>query len=403
MSEKNVFVFVVCGENKHIEVLNFSIKYLRRFSQNQILVVTDSRRNSIKIDHNNILDIETPAHLDHHQASIFLKTGLHKFLDLSANYCYLDSDVIALTPNVDKIFNYQYGPVTFAADHCRVNEFSPYAVNCGCLEKKNNDQQAFVEVVKKVIPDYEYDAFYKIKKGRELDRLLTEIKENPFKNLQLLYKFLMVFYLKKANCQIELENGFKYNSEKNGWIDSDRNVVMQSLFPISKKIKATSEFSFDVKKMIWVNKNRESVSYRNCNHLIEEIRHKFKINIKKKNFQHWNGGVFLFNNKSVDFLETWHQHTMDIFKDKSWKTRDQGTLAATVWQFGLQDQKTLPVEFNFIADFFNTQITYQDDKGFTQNNFKSILKPDFIHVYHEFGNSNWDIWMAIEKLLNENK
>ena len=153
--------------------------------------------------------------------------------------------------------------------------------------------------------------------------------------------------------------------------------------------------------MIWVNKKGESVSYVNCNHLIEEIKNKFNINIIDKKFQQWNGGVFLFNKDSVDFLETWHKHTLEIFKDKAWKTRDQGTLAATVWQFGMQNQKTLPIEFNFIADFFNTQITYQDDKGFTKDNFKTTIEPNFIHVYHEFGNKNWEIWMAVERLLNK--
>jgi hypothetical protein len=47
-------------------------------------------------------------------------------------------------------------------------------------------------------------------------------------------------------------------------------------------------------------------------------------------WQHWNGGVFLFDDSSVEFLSSWHEKTvMRIFDLPNWKTRDQGTLIAT--------------------------------------------------------------------------
>lgn len=87
----NCFVFVVCGSAEHISTLNLSLKFLRRYSAYPVLVVTDSSRNEIAIEHDNIIDVETPQQYSHHEASIFLKTGLHKFLpDINTNkYCYL--------------------------------------------------------------------------------------------------------------------------------------------------------------------------------------------------------------------------------------------------------------------------------------------------------------------------
>lgn len=402
MSKSDVFVFVVCGADEHINTLNFSIKALKQFSKKKIVVVTDRSRNNIdiKLEDENIIDIKTPSKFDHHQASIYLKTGLHKFVDLKDNYCYLDSDVIALNQNVDKIFDHMNGPVTFAADHCKIDSFSPYAVNCGCQERKNKDQKEFVEAIKKIIPGYEHDVIFDNEKGRELYRVLSEVKENPLKNIKLIIYYILARYIfKKSDNFIKWGGGFKYSSRKKGWIDLEGNLIMYNLTSIAKKLKKTSDFSFNKRKMEWVNKNGENVFFTNCNHLVEKINSKFNIEINKRNFQHWNGGVFLFNIKSVDFLETWHQYTMEIFNDSEWKTRDQGTLAATVWQYGLQNQKLLPSEFNFIADYYNPKITYKPEKGFTIDNFKSVLRPNFIHVYHQFGNETWEIWNAIEKIL----
>ncbi|MEI6852208.1 MAG: hypothetical protein WCL06_05165, partial [Bacteroidota bacterium] len=215
MSGKNVFVFVVCGADEHIATLNYSLNSLKRFSKNEILVVTDLLRNKINIEHDHIIDINTPQHFDHHQASIFLKTGIYKFLDLNDNYCYLDSDVIALSSHVDDIFQHQYGPVTFAADHCKINSFSPYAVNCGCYERKNKDQKAFIEAITRIIPDYKHDVIFHSEKGRELYRILNEIKENPLKNILLILNYLLARYIFKSNSNISSwGSGLKYSSRK---------------------------------------------------------------------------------------------------------------------------------------------------------------------------------------------
>src|SRR6185503_13278180 len=112
----NKFVFVACGERIQIDELHFSLKALSRFSRNEIIVITDTTRNETPIVWKNIVDIKTPAELNSHQASLFLKTSVHKFLPKESRYCYLNTNVVALSEDADKIFNHKVGPVTFAPD-----------------------------------------------------------------------------------------------------------------------------------------------------------------------------------------------------------------------------------------------------------------------------------------------
>jgi hypothetical protein len=136
---ERAFVYAVCGGAAYIRMLHRSLEYLRPRTALPIIVVTDSRRNEIAINHPNVIDVETPQRFSHHQASIFFKTGLHRVLPPDREYAYLDTDVIAVAEGVDLIFDRQSGPVTFASDltflkSC-VGTFSRYAVNCSCLER----------------------------------------------------------------------------------------------------------------------------------------------------------------------------------------------------------------------------------------------------------------------------
>jgi hypothetical protein len=132
------------------------------------------------------------------------------------------------------------------------------------------------------------------------------------------------------------------------------------------------------------------------------IKNKFNIHVNNNNWQHWNGGVFLFNESSHVFLNTWHQFTLEIFKDPNWMTRDQGTLIATAWKFGLSNHKRLPMKYNFIADYYNPNFTHSVERGFTPDNFDNIINPALIHIYHEFGHKGWEIWDRIEEIKEEN-
>lgn len=132
------WVFVVCGARLHVEVLGRALSELAKFSGVPAWVVTDSRRNEIPIVARNatVVDVATPDELDHHQASIWLKTSLLKHLPSGKTWCYLDSDVVAVRPGVDLIFDELVPPVTFTLDlpivDNNIDRFSPWAMTCSC-------------------------------------------------------------------------------------------------------------------------------------------------------------------------------------------------------------------------------------------------------------------------------
>jgi hypothetical protein len=101
-------------------------------------------------------------------------------------------------------------------------------------------------------------------------------------------------------------------------------------------------------------------------------------------------------------LDTWHQLTLDAFSLPYWKTRDQGTLIATVWKFVLQDHALLPMEFNFIADYHHPTMTYEGDLRFRLDAEKPNISPCFVHIYHHWGNENWRLWRDVSDLVYEN-
>ena len=393
MKSENIFVYVVCGDNEHIDTLNFSLKYLKHFSKNQIIVVTDLSRNKKIIDHDTIINIETPKQFNHHQASIYLKTGLYKFLDLKNNYCYIDTDVIAIDKDVDAIFSHFESPVTFASDHCSLMEFSPYAVNCNCNTKKKEKYIKLDALQLKHNPNLSITDPFLQGKAKDLLKTFYLLKRQLFSYALLILKYFIsgkIFYLNKD---------FYFDKKKKTWYYNDGRPVLYGIKGYYRKIEKESFFKWDKSKQIWLDDTFENAYIAYCNHLTEKIKSKFNIDVTEKNWRHWNGGVFLFNKSSVAFLEAWHNMTMAIFEDPDWKTRDQGTLIATAWKFGLQKHKRLPEIYNFIADYYKENITFEKEKGFSTDKFKTTIKPRFIHVYHEFGRKGWDVWDAIENII----
>ncbi|MFH2094500.1 MAG: hypothetical protein ABIJ16_02275 [Bacteroidota bacterium] len=399
MVEKNKYVFVVCGPEEHIRVLNYSVRCLKKVSRNEIIVITERKRNQAEIEHDRILDIETPAGFNDHQASIYLKTGIYKWLDMKHNYCYLDSDVIALHDDADKIFGYFKEPVTFAADHCRLDVFSPYAANCGCSENAEAKKKKFYALQKSVNPDYDPELMFLTREGRELFSRLYDIGQRPFANVFRIISYLgqKILPVKK----IRMFGRYCFDKSKKAWTVPDGSIVFFDILGAQKEIEKQGEFRFHRLKKYWYDNTGNNIFDLRCNHLIEAIEKKYGLKITPQNWQHWNGGVFLFNIISVGFLESWHRKTIENFSDPDWKTRDQGTLAATVWESGLQNHPVLPSEYNFIADFYKPAISYRKNTGFTRDNFRSTFNPRFIHVYHHFGDKNWEVWKAVEEITGE--
>ena len=389
----NKFVFVVCGAKEHLDTLHFSLRYLKHFSKNEIIVVTDALRNAIPVEHENVVDVKTPEHYTNHQASIYLKTGLNKFLPKGFTYCYLDTDVVALSDDCDNIFKQKQGPVTFAADHCRMPQFSLSAVNCDCAEH-NNERIAEIEALKK-----KYDP-----RSKWRDPIIQEKREKLLERFEIMRRNKIGYLYTSlrfnlARKKFKLDDDTFYDRKERAWHDKEGNVVIPYDENMITDIERNSGWRWNVETQRWIDADGKDVYNLACPHLAEYILKRFAIEVRDKNFQHWNGGVFLFDDASEDFMSAWFDKTMQIFEWPEWKTRDQGTLIATVWQFGLQSNPLLPKKFNFISDWNNIDIMVDEDGKFTDDAFATSLRPALIHIYHNFGRRGWGVWDYVSGLL----
>jgi hypothetical protein len=388
---ENIYVFVVCGSREHLDTLHYSIDALTRVSTKKILVVTDSTRNEIPIVHPAIIDAQTPAEYNHHQASIYLKTGLHKFLPKGNLYCYLDTDVVAVRTRVDEIFDNYVSPITFSPDHCVADQFSPSAVNCNCAKEfaawEKELKQLFIKY-KDLIREPENE-----EKKERLLKLLEEAKKD-----KLGYKLLSLRF-NMARKIFKLDSDTFLNKKEHYWHDKGGAPILYEIGVQSSVeiIESTTPYRCQTDQNgIWTRDGKNVFDAR-CLHLKEAVKATFGIEVKDNHWQHWNGGVFLFDDDSHAFLDSWHEKTMKIFTLPEWKTRDQGTLIATVWEFGLQDHPLLSRRFNLIADYLHLNIEHMGDLVFELKNEQIEIKPEFVHVYHHWADKRWDVWQAVEK------
>jgi len=390
----NKFVFVVCGGKEHIEELNFSLKFLRHFSKNEIIVLTEQKRNEIKIEHNHVINIETPIEFDNHKASIYIKTGINKFLESGHKYCYLDGDIVAINDKVDTIFDLYKSPISFASDHCRINEFSPFAMNCQCNENVINQDKEFNAKLSAVFGNINLTDESLKKQSDELQAIFSEYKLNPIKNAINNFTYLLKRYILPIKS-FRLSN-YKFNKSDKCWYNKDGKIVLFDYSYYEKKLWGTSGIRYNQKEGFWESNDGKIFEFKApcCSHLTEYINDKYGIKIPD-NWQHWNGGVFLFDDSSSDFLNYWHKTTIDEFQNPKTKTRDQRTLALTVWKFGLQSQPNIPQEFNWITEFANNNIAWKKDSGYTQDGFKTCFSPNLLHIYHEWGKTGWSIWDSV--------
>jgi hypothetical protein len=388
----NIFVFVACGNKEHIETLHVSLTALKRFSKNPIWVVTDPSRNAVPIQHEHIIACDTPRHFSHHQASIFLKTRLHHLLPRGNRYCYLDSDVIALSEACNDIFSQWIPPIIFAPDHCRIRKFSATAVNCGCDLNWDRDRQTFEIANTRHDRNKQITDPLLLNKAERIRNYFDDIKHNRWKRWINGLRYYM------SGNYFRLNNEFYYDKKNKCWRDAQQNIVLYEID--YRAIEKETGFTFDIQNNTWLNRHGDNLWVNECGHLIQYIQQTFGICITERDWQHWNGGVFLFEDCSHHFMQTWHQHTMSIFNNPKWKTRDQGTLAATVWQLGLQHHPTLDPKWNFIADYNKPGLDFNEDATFTDNHWASSCKPVFIHIYHHFGDNNWPVWQYVENIIS---
>lgn len=389
----SAFVFVVCGAQEHIDTLHFSLARLLNYSNHDVIVLTDSSRNEVPIKHDLIVDVQAPIDYTNHQASIYLKTGIYKFLPKGKSYCYLDSDVVALNADINQIFKEYIAPITFAPDHCKVPKFSPYAVNCGCSDDWESDRKTWKEAIGNFDKNYTIKDPEALKKGELLQKEFDALKTKPFKKLLVAIRYFLSMGIFRLN------EHFYFDKKKRVWKESKNNSIVMYEVDVESIIKQTG-FTYNRFTQKWLNKNGDDIWQDECGHLVEQIQATFNIKVKNKNWQHWNGGVFLFNDSSHKLLESWHQKTLHIFKLPAWKTRDQGTLIATAWEHGLASHPTLHKKWNFIADYNKDGLDFNNEGDFTDDYWENSYHPAFIHVYHHWGDESWDLWNWILKKSN---
>lgn len=389
----NIFVFVVCGAREHIDSLHFALRALRRYSACHVTVVTDTQRNDIPVQHDDVIDISTPSIYDHHQASIYLKTRLHRILPAGRRYCYLDTDVVALDRGVDHIFDQYIAPITFCTDHCTMDEFSPSALYCGCMEAFKRDSPLpyfyFEDFQQNVLPQLLHiDSCI-----AEIEKLVADSKKNRWT-----YAWHQMRYMVPGRYY-HLSHQYKMNKAEGIWYDAAGKKLH---YPDHAKddiryVSGKTGFIYDKDNQDWSRPDGSSLSRLSCTHLHDNISEQFGVAVHPATWRHWNGGVFLFDDRSFDFLDFWHEATIGIFAHDRWRTRDQGTLAATVWHFGLQDHRTLPLSYNLIADYHNKGITYAGDLTFQIGASGSLIRPHFIHIYHHWGDETWQVWRDVRQ------
>lgn len=346
--QNQYFVYVVCGSREYLESLHISIQFLQARTTKEIIIITDVDRNEIVIDFPNVVHVSTPKHLTNQQASIFLKTSVHRYLPKGNFYCYLDTDILALTTDIDTIFDQYQAPIIFAKDHFSIDYFSPYALNCQCLEEHQQNTDFITENLK------------------QIDQIIaTHQQQKTYFLRKIKYKLSPTFY--------HLQNRFYLHKE-------------------------TGEWYLDKKDKLDLNHMSTSKSYQvKCSHLRDEIKSILNKEIGDQ-WTHWNGGLFLFTDESHAFLELWHRLTLEKFELPTWKTRDQGSLIETIWSMELQNQATLDKEWNFLIPGNKTELHFFDSCKFTEDGGNTVQKVNFAHVYQRFGDTSWRIWNQLMQL-----
>jgi hypothetical protein len=387
--EEKAYVFVVCGAAEHLDTLRVSYDLLRKKTKLPVYVVTDNRRNEYSIAYEATLDIATPAEMNHHQASIWLKTSLHKLLPAGKTYVYLDTDILAIGEQTDKIFDEFIPPIRFAPDHCRMPQFSSYSVNCGCLDVLSAARNKVNEVLLQSDP-------LRAKADPQVTALQAELSAEIEKQKK---RSGPGFYLRYfLSWPVYTAGNFRLDRRKKIWSTKSGIPVMRQVGMRTLARKADLRWKM-LSNQLALPDGR-NIYKDECDHLAVRIREKFGITVTDKNWQHWNGGVFVFSDASQEFMDTWHAWTMEIFSDPQWKTRDQGTLIATAWNYGLQNHPPLDKKWNLIADYYNPQLNINERNEITLDG-KTWIQPELLHVYHHFGDTDWAFWNKIAAQLHD--
>jgi glycosyltransferase involved in cell wall biosynthesis len=131
---KRGFVYCVCG-NEQVARVNRALQFIKRFTTLDIVVA--KARAFIPIYHDQVIECRVPDEFTNQAATTSLKTALHRMLPTqSAEWCYLDSNVIAVDKDIARIFDRRRGPAGFPRDRAEIDSQSPNVAGCGCRSRR---------------------------------------------------------------------------------------------------------------------------------------------------------------------------------------------------------------------------------------------------------------------------
>jgi hypothetical protein len=434
------YVFAVCGEESHFRCLRRALARLRPRTQHPIFVLVDPGRNPQTQLEAQVIPVSTPEDLDHHQAAIYLKTSVHRYLPGPGPYCYLDSDVLAVSPGVDEVFRHFEPPVTFASDlvfpDSNLRTFSPHAQACRCRANHRKlllyfqRLQAFTrDHLKNVdFPSLSQTGFYQgavfhgeirnnrwwtgTGRGFHGDGSLKYVqiyREGNQESITYYFPDNQWRWVKAEAYEPHglwtTDHGLSFHWVEDGsagyWLDQDGDSLRRDTEDSDDQDHETTWW-YRGKERLWRRQGPEESGYwvdaqgrraPSCDHLSRALEERFQVQIRDPSWIHWNGGVFLFDPADAGFLETWHGMALDLFGDSRWRVRDQGALVAAAWAHGLEDQPRLPRVFNLIAD-------RQGDPGLWPD-LVQVLDSGEARLAHLVNggskDEDWPVWRALER------
>ena len=131
------------------------------------------------------------------------------------------------------------------------------------------------------------------------------------------------------------------------YVDGDIIAVRSGVDDIFKQASGSARFGRDSRSIDSYSKFALNCGCReaSCNHLREAIYCSFDADIPRVDWKIWNSRVFTFNDASEEFLGAWHEAAIKVAKDPYWKDRDQSSLAAMAWKWGVAEQEALSDAF----------------------------------------------------------
>jgi len=111
------------------------------------------------------------------------------------------------------------------------------------------------------------------------------------------------------------EHNLKFDPVNNCWVGIEGHNILGEPNLVTS-ISEKSEYRWNRIFKSWIDEKGNSMMSSSSDNLRLEIEKTFGVIVKEKNWQHWNGGLFLFNADSLSFLKIWRDWTIEVFNLK---------------------------------------------------------------------------------------